>query len=609
MRGLSAMRWLAAAAAATVFAAAGGTAAFADQIVLDGDGVAPVTSNSTVSVSACTDKAVQFPVLIAALRQGGSAGNNFKSGSTVTVSIGTATAGMTGLLVDSSNPNVPDQLIQLPNDWESLDNSPPTAGTDTVTAIISLPAKGAGGTGSVNIGFSGPSVAGGTRTGSAQLTVAWTTQSCAPSDTTPPTLVLPQDTTVEATGPTGAVVNYSASATDAVSPANPPVTCVPASGSTFALGSTVVSCTATDAAGNTGAGSFIITVQDTTAPTITFQSRTPGANPNGWNNTDVVVTWTCSDAVGVTATTVSDTVSTEGEDQAAHGTCTDVAGNTTSATESGINIDKTAPVIALSDRTAANANGWNNGDVTVTWSCTDTGSGAADATVTKTLNTEGADQSATGTCTDKAGNTAAATEPGINIDKTAPSVALVGGPTSGAGYYFGQVPVAPTCDSSDTLSGLDGSCVVSGYSTAVGTHTVTATAKDKAGNTAAASATYEVKAWTLGGFYAPVDVDKLNTVKGGSTVPLKFEVFAGDTELTDTAAVQGFTVKGITCPDATTPADDIELVTTGGTSLRYDTTGGQFIQNWQTPKKSGACYNVTMATEDGSSLSATFKLK
>ncbi len=38
------------------------------------------------------------------------------------------------------------------------------------------------------------------------------------------------------------------------------------------------------------------------------------------------------------------------------------------------------------------------------------------------------------------------------------------------------------------------------------------------------------------GFYAPVDVNGvLNTVKGGSTVPLKFEVFAGSTELTDTS--------------------------------------------------------------------------
>ena len=57
------------------------------------------------------------------------------------------------------------------------------------------------------------------------------------------------------------------------------------------------------------------------------------------------------------------------------------------------------------------------------------------------------------------------------------------------------------------------------------------------------------------------------------------------------------------------PTDDIELVTTGGTNLRYDSAAGQFIQNWQTPKKPGTCYTVTMTTDDGSKISANFILK
>ena len=87
------------------------------------------------------------------------------------------------------------------------------------------------------------------------------------------------------------------------------------------------------------------------------------------------------------------------------------------------------------------------------------------------------------------------------------------------------------------------------------------------------------------------------------------EVFAGATELTATNAVKGFAVQGIACPGANAAVDDIELTTTGGTTLRYDSTGGQFIQNWQTPKQAGACYKVTMTTQDGSPLSALFKLK
>jgi hypothetical protein len=55
--------------------------------------------------------------------------------------------------------------------------------------------------------------------------------------------------------------------------------------------------------------------------------------------------------------------------------------------------------------------------------------------------------------------------------------------------------------------------------------------------------------------------------------------------------------------------DQIEIPTTGGTTFRYDTTGGQFIQNWATPKKPGTCYSVTMTTADGSKTTANFLLK
>ena len=44
--------------------------------------------------------------------------------------------------------------------------------------------------------------------------------------------------------------------------------CTAASGSTFALGSTTVDCTATDAHGNRATGSFAVLVEDTTAPVL-----------------------------------------------------------------------------------------------------------------------------------------------------------------------------------------------------------------------------------------------------------------------------------------------------------------------------------------------------
>jgi hypothetical protein len=92
---------------------------------------------------------------------------------------------------------------------------------------------------------------------------------------------------------------------------------------------------------------------------------------------------------------------------------------------------------------------------------------------------------------------------------------------------------------------------------------------------------------------------------------LKFEVFrAGSNyELSDVSIVnQPLSATQINCTNGM--EDSIEvLAPTGGTSLRYDTNGGQFIYNWQTPKKVGACYKVTVETKDGISISARFKMK
>jgi hypothetical protein len=78
-------------------------------------------------------------------------------------------------------------------------------------------------------------------------------------DTRGPVLTLPGDLTVEATSTAGAVATFSASAVDAVD-GSVGVVCTPASGSTFPIGTTTVTCTATDAAGNIGSGIFTVTV-------------------------------------------------------------------------------------------------------------------------------------------------------------------------------------------------------------------------------------------------------------------------------------------------------------------------------------------------------------
>ena len=79
-------------------------------------------------------------------------------------------------------------------------------------------------------------------------------------DTTPPVITVPAGVVVDATGPDGAVVSYTASAHDDVD--GPiAVTCAPPSGALFAIATTTVICEASDAAGNDANASFDVRVK------------------------------------------------------------------------------------------------------------------------------------------------------------------------------------------------------------------------------------------------------------------------------------------------------------------------------------------------------------
>jgi hypothetical protein len=89
-------------------------------------------------------------------------------------------------------------------------------------------------------------------------------------DITKPVLSdVPDDITTEANGPTGSKVNFvPPTAVDNLDGPIANVPCAPLSGSTFPLGTTSVTCSATDAHGNTGTATFKINVVDTTPPTL-----------------------------------------------------------------------------------------------------------------------------------------------------------------------------------------------------------------------------------------------------------------------------------------------------------------------------------------------------
>jgi hypothetical protein len=152
-------------------------------------------------------------------------------------------------------------------------------GGDQTSAGSSSAAAGGGGGGSnlvpaggsATIADAGPSI-----------TISYTDPT---ADTTPPVVTVPGPITNEATSPDGAVVTFNATAEDVVD-GSVEVTCTPPSGSTFPIGTTTVTCTATDGSGNSSSATFDVIVQDTTPPTLSVSHTADGTN--GWNKTSPV---------------------------------------------------------------------------------------------------------------------------------------------------------------------------------------------------------------------------------------------------------------------------------------------------------------------------------
>jgi hypothetical protein len=248
------------------------------------------------------------------------------------------------------------------------------------------------------------------------------------------------------------------------------------------------SASVSDRAGNTtNAISSPAVKIDKTAPTTTATA------PANWNNTDVTVSLSAADALSGVATThyrldggaqqsgTSVPISAEGTHTLDFWSV-DKAGNTEAANSVKVKIDKTPPSINHVFTPQPNANGWLNGDVTVTFTCADQGgSGIASCTTPQTVNTEGKDQPVTGTATDNAGNTA--TDPAqVSIDKTPPTIkAAADRPANAAGWYDADVVISFTC--ADTLSGID-TCPATKTLGEAADQSAKGTATDAAGNSA-----------------------------------------------------------------------------------------------------------------------------
>ena len=310
------------------------------------------------------------------------------------------------------------------------------------------------------------------------------------SDTTPPTVTVPGTLTAEATSPAGAVVSFASSASDLVDGAVA-TTCSTPSGSTFALGTTPVTCTATDAHGNSSGGSFSVVVTDTTAPslalpgTITAEATSAAGAAVDYTATasdivDGAIAPGCSSASGATFPLGTTTV-----------TCTamDAHGNSSSGSFAVVVTDTTAPSLSLPGKITAQATSPAGAAV----SYTATASDLVDGPVTPSCSPESGATFAIGstsvscTATDAHGNSSSGSFSVVVSDGAAPTVSVPGAIVVNATSPLGAVVTYNATAVDGFGAALPASCSkASGSVFAIGTTSVSCTATDARGNSAAA---------------------------------------------------------------------------------------------------------------------------
>ncbi|HLK48432.1 MAG TPA: hypothetical protein VKT49_09870 [Bryobacteraceae bacterium] len=219
-----------------------------------------------------------------------------------------------------------------------------------------------------------------------------------------------------------------------------------------------------ESAGNNNAALFQLltntfpasqTITDTIPPTTSATVQpAPASTAKGWNNSNVTIALTAIDnpsgsgvkqittIVGgvtsvVTGNQASIPVTAEGSTTVTF-YATDNAGNVESQKMFTVLVDKTAPTVTATPNPLPDPSGHNTTPVTVTFTGADSLSGVASCTQPITLTASG---TATGTCTDIAGNTSAPVSKTITIVSPDPPTPAGGG----TGPVIHGVPAAGSC--------------------------------------------------------------------------------------------------------------------------------------------------------------------
>ena len=319
-------------------------------------------------------------------------------------------------------------------------------------------------------------------------------------DTTAPVVTAPANVSAEAAGAETAVEIGTATATDEVGV----VSITSDAPASYPVGTTVVTWTATDAAGNTATATQNVTVADTTAPVVTAPANV-SAEAAGEQTAVEIGTATATDEVGVVSITSDAPASYPVGTTVVTWTATDAAGNTATATQNVTVEDTTAPVVTAPAAVTAEAAGAETAVEIGSATAVDLVDGAvavsSDAPASYPVGTT----VVTWTATDAAGNTATATQNVTVEDTTAPVVTAPAAVTAEAAGAETAVEIG----SATAVDLVDGAVAVSSDAPAsypVGTTVVTWTATDAAGNTATAMQNVTVADTTAPVVTAPANV-------------------------------------------------------------------------------------------------------
>jgi hypothetical protein len=229
---------------------------------------------------------------------------------------------------------------------------------------------------------------------------------------------------------------------------------------TFRSSSEALDCTATD-----GSSTINFHLQfkiDKDKPTVTGAAPDRGPNGNGWYSAAVTVTFSGSDPTsGIASCTQGSYSGPDNANASVSGTCQDVAGNVSTASSFALKYDATPPSVAAAPTREPDANGWYNHPVAITFSGSDATSGVASCTSADYGGPDADGAGVSGSCSDKAGNSASAPFT-LRYDGTPPTVtAALARPPDEHGWY--NRAVALTVRGSDPTSKID-SCHGGSYS-------------------------------------------------------------------------------------------------------------------------------------------------